>query len=56
MDEHGRLTHLVDLGAVFGRALHALDEEVDKDRLPVGADELVAILSAGAYGSAMSSA
>ena len=40
MHEHRHLAHLVDVGPVGRRALLALDEEVDPDRLPVGADEI----------------
>ena len=40
MDEHRHFAHLVDVLAVFRRARHALAEEVDEDRLPVGADEV----------------
>jgi hypothetical protein len=38
--QHRHLAHLVDVGAVGWHALLALDEEVDPDRLPVGADEI----------------
>ena len=40
MHQHRHLAHLVDVGPVVGRALLALDEKVDPDRLPVGADEI----------------
>ncbi len=40
MRQHGRFAHLVDLGAVLRRARLAALEEVDKDRLPVRADQV----------------
>jgi hypothetical protein len=38
--QHRHLAHLVDVGAIFGRALLAFSEEIDPDRLPVGADQI----------------
>jgi hypothetical protein len=38
--QHRNLAHLVDLGPVFRRALLAALEEVDENRLPVGADQV----------------
>src|SRR5262245_123841 len=38
--EHRHFAHFVDVAAVFRRARLALGEEVDPDRLPVGADEV----------------
>jgi hypothetical protein len=38
--QHWHLAHLVDFGAVLRRARLAALEEVDRDRLPVGADQV----------------
>src|SRR5262249_52606311 len=40
MGEHRDLAHFVDLAAVLGGPRLALDEEIDEDRLPFGADEV----------------
>jgi hypothetical protein len=40
MNQHRHFTHLVDVRAILRAALLALDEEVDEDRRPVGADEI----------------
>jgi hypothetical protein len=38
--EHRRFAHFVDAFPILRRALNALLEEVDEDRLPVGVDEI----------------
>ena len=40
MRQHRHLAHLVHVGAILRRARFALAEEIDPDRLPVGADEV----------------
>src|SRR5262245_43932388 len=40
MPEDRHLAHFVDVGAVVGRALFALTEEIDPHRLPIGADQV----------------
>jgi hypothetical protein len=40
MNQDRHLAHFVDVLQIFRRALHRLTEEVDVDRLPVGADEI----------------
>src|SRR5262245_23547286 len=40
MPEDRHLAHFVDVGAVLGRALFALTEEIDPHRLPIDADQV----------------
>jgi len=40
MHQRRHLAHFVDVGAIFRRARLALGEEIDKARLPVGADQI----------------
>ena len=40
VNEHRDFAHLVDVAAPLRRALHALAEEVDEHRLPIGADQI----------------
>ena len=38
--EHRRFAHLIDLRAIFRRALNHLAEEIDEHRLPIRADQI----------------
>jgi len=40
MGQHWHFAHLIDFGTIFRRACLAALEEIDKDRLPVGADKV----------------